>query len=183
MKLQIWDSAGQERYKALIPSYVRGASIIFIVYDISKKSTFENINTWINFIKQVNTDNSHLVLCGNKKDLTREVDTKLGEELAKKEEMSFFEVSAKTSENINKMLYTAIAELPFFEQYQIKNKNELIEELEKINKDKNDNSIYDIVRNTNNNKGGNSGNSLPVNGLSDNNNNLHNDGHKSKKCC
>ena len=97
--------------------------------------------------------------------------------------MSFFEVSAKTSENINKMLYTAIAELPFFEQYQIKNKNELIEELEKINKDKNDNSIYDIVRNTNNNKGGNSGNSLPVNGLSDNNNNLHNDGHKSKKCC
>ena len=154
----------------MIPSYVRGASIIFIVYDISKKSTFENINTWINFIKQVNTDNSHLVLCGNKKDLTREVDTKLGEELAKKEEMSFFEVSAKTSENINKMLYTAIAELPFFEQYQIKNKNELIEKIKKIKKNKNDNTIYDIVRNTNNNKGVNSGNSLTVNGLNNGNN-------------
>jgi hypothetical protein len=96
--------------------------------------------------------------------------------------MSFFEVSAKTSENINKMLYTAIAELPFFEQYQIKNKNELIEELEKLNKDKNDNSIYDIVRNTNNNKGVNSGNSLPVNGLN-NGNNVNEDGHKGKKCC
>ena len=69
LKLQIWDSAGQERYKALIPSYVRGASIVFIVYDVTNKNTFTNVITWINFIKQVNTDASYLVLCGNKIDL------------------------------------------------------------------------------------------------------------------
>ena len=52
LKLQIWDSAGQERYKSLIPSYVRGASIIFILYDVSKKNSFTNVITWINFIKE-----------------------------------------------------------------------------------------------------------------------------------
>jgi hypothetical protein len=96
--------------------------------------------------------------------------------------MSFFEVSAKTSENINKMLYSVIAELPFFDQYQIQNKNELIEELERKNKDKNDNSIYDIVRNTNNNKGNNLGSNLPVNGMTAGNN-VNETGHKSGKCC
>ena len=50
IKLQIWDSAGQERYKALIPSYVRGAAIIFIIYDISDYKTFANLENWINFM-------------------------------------------------------------------------------------------------------------------------------------
>ena len=78
LKLQIWDSAGQERYKALIPSYVRGASIVFIVYDVTNKNTFTNVITWINFIKQVNTDESYLVLCGNKIDMPRQVSTNEG---------------------------------------------------------------------------------------------------------
>ena len=114
IKLQIWDSAGQERYKALIPSYVRGASIIFIIYDISDLKSFSNIETWINFIKQVNTDESLLILCGNKNDLDRQVNYKDGFELAEKNGMMFFETSAKTNNNINLMMYTAIAQLPFF---------------------------------------------------------------------
>jgi len=72
----MWDSAGLERYRALIPSYVRGASIIFIIYDVSSKDSFSNLGTWINFIKQVNTDNSMMVLCGNKTDLGRNVISK-----------------------------------------------------------------------------------------------------------
>ena len=76
IKLQIWDSAGQERYKALIPSYVRGAAIIFIIYDISDYKTFANLESWINFIKQVNTDESLLILCGNKSDLERKIKIK-----------------------------------------------------------------------------------------------------------
>ena len=132
IKLQIWDSAGQERYKALIPSYVRGAAIIFIIYDISDNNSFVNIETWINFIKQVNTDESILILCGNKSDLDRKVNYKEGYELAQKHGMMFFETSAKTSENINLMMYTAIAELPFFSQFDI-DKNTLIDELKKLN--------------------------------------------------
>ena len=148
----MWDSAGLERYRALIPSYVRGASIIFIIYDISSKDSFNNLNTWINFIKQVNTDNSMIVLCGNKTDLERKVTTKEGQILANKEKMLFFEVSAKNGENVTKMMYSCIAELPFFEQFQEGNKDELIKELEGGNNKKTQNSIYDIVKEQDNNK-------------------------------
>ena len=142
----MWDSAGLERYRALIPSYVRGASIIFIIYDISSKDTFNNLSTWINFIKQVNTDNSMMILCGNKTDLERRITTQEGKNLANKEQMMFFEVSAKNGENVNKMMYSCIAELPFFEQFQIDNKEQLIKELEGGNNKKEQNSIYDIVK-------------------------------------
>ena len=146
----MWDSAGLERYRALIPSYVRGASIIFIIYDISSKESFDNLGTWINFIKQVNTDNSMVVLCGNKTDLERRITTHEGNDLANKEQMLFFEVSAKNGININKMMYTCIAQLPFFEQFQIKNKDDLIKELEGGNSKKEQNTIYDIVQEQNN---------------------------------
>ncbi len=142
----MWDSAGLERYRALIPSYVRGASIIFIIYDVSTKETFNNLGTWINFIKQVNTDNSMMILCGNKTDLERKVTTQEGKDLANKEQMLFFEVSAKNGENINKMMYSCITELPFFEQFQFDNKEQLIKELEGGNNKKEQNSIYDIVK-------------------------------------
>ena len=142
----MWDSAGLERYRALIPSYVRGASIIFIIYDLSSKETFNNLGTWINFIKQVNTDNSMMVLCGNKTDLERKVTTQEGKQLANGEQMLFFEVSAKNGENVNRMMYSCIAELPFFEQFQIGNKEQLIKELEGGNNKKEQNSIYDIVK-------------------------------------
>mgnify|MGYP002622030440 CR=1 FL=1 len=132
IKLQIWDSAGQERYKALIPSYVRGAAIIFIIYDLSDNNSFQNLEKWINFIKQINTDESLIILCGNKNDLERKIAYKEGYELAHNNGMMFFETSAKTGNNINLMMFTAIAELPFFSQFDI-NKNNLIEELQKIN--------------------------------------------------
>ena len=132
IKLQIWDSAGQERYKALIPSYVRGAAIIYLIYDTSDNNSFANIENWINFIKQVNTDESLLVLCGNKTDLPRKINYKDGYELAQKNNMMFFETSAKDGSNINLMMYTGISKLPFFSQFDI-DKNALIEELQKLN--------------------------------------------------
>ena len=132
IKLQMWDSAGQERYKALIPSYVRGAAIIFIVYDLSDSNSFTNLEEWINFIKQVNTDDSLLILCGNKSDKPRKIDYKDGSALAQKHGMLFFETSAKTCQNINSMMFTAISYLSFFSQFNI-DKNALIEELQKLN--------------------------------------------------
>jgi GTPase SAR1 family protein len=76
MKLMIWDSAGQERYKSLIPNYVRGASIIFLIYDICgniifyslllDKKSFNNLTDWIDFIKGIET--AMIVICGNKLD-------------------------------------------------------------------------------------------------------------------
>ena len=135
----MWDSAGLERYRALIPSYVRGAALIFIIYDISSKDSFINLQNWINFIKQVNTDNAMIVLCGNKIDLERRVTTQEGKTLANKEQMLFF------------VMYSAIAELPFFEQYNEGNKDDLVKELEGVNYKKSQNSIYDIVKEPDNN--------------------------------
>jgi len=83
IKLQIWDSAGQEKYRSLIPSYVRGAAIIFIVYDISSKvlfikitqsldkESFDNVTKWLSFIRTVKIEDAKLVLVGNKIDLER----------------------------------------------------------------------------------------------------------------
>ena len=127
VKLQIWDTAGQEKYKGLIPSYVRNASIVFVVYDISSKNSFDNIPKWINFIKSI--ESTTLVLCGNKIDLeNREVKKEEGEELAKKEDMKFFEVSAKTEENIKNMFYNVVADLPTFAENST-NKENIIKEL------------------------------------------------------
>ena len=127
VKLQMWDTAGQEKYKGLIPSYVRNSSIVFLVYDISVKTSFDNIPKWITFIRTI--ENTSLVLCGNKIDLSnREVKKEEGEELAKKEGIQFFEVSAKTDENIKNMFYSVVVELPTFSENNA-NKENLIKEL------------------------------------------------------
>ena len=131
IKLQLWDSAGQEKYKGLIPSYVRNSSIVFVVYDISSKTSFNNVSSWITFIKSI--ENTTLILCGNKIDLTtREVEKSEGEQFAQKEGISFFEVSAKTDENIKFMFYSVIADLPTFSEGAT-NKENLIKELQQEN--------------------------------------------------
>ena len=114
IKIKIWDVAGQEKYKGLIPSYIRNSSIVFIVYDVCQHSNFEDIKSWITFIKMFEI--KIVVLVGNKIDLERrEVETKEGKELAKKEGLFFVECSAKTNENIMNMFYSSIARLPIFE--------------------------------------------------------------------
>ena len=131
IKLQIWDSAGQEKYKGLIPSYVRNSSIVFVVYDISSKTSFNNVPSWISFIKSI--ENTTIILCANKTDLTtREVPKNEGEQFAQKEGIAFFEVCAKTNENIKLMFYTAIADLPTFAEGAT-NKENLIKELQEEN--------------------------------------------------
>lgn len=86
-KIQIWDSAGQEKYKGLIPSYIRNSSIVFLVYDVSKRSSFDNIINWINFVR--NIEKTIMVLCGNKIDLNREVEKTRGKNWPKLKDYYF----------------------------------------------------------------------------------------------
>jgi Ras-related protein Rab-6A len=135
IKLQVWDSAGQEKYKSIIPSYVRGSAIIFLVYDISKKETFLNLPSWISFVKSI--ESPLMILCGNKLDLgdtMRQVHLADVEKLASQENMLYFEISAKTGENMKKMIFGSISSLPFFQQYKLSN-DELLKELEGENCD------------------------------------------------
>ena len=127
IKIQIWDSAGQEKYKGLIPSYIRNSSIVFIVYDVSNKASFDNVQNWLNFVK--NIEKTTMILCGNKIDLEREVESKEGQELAEKEGIPFFECSAKTNDNIKNMFYGSIAGLPTFGVYEESERENLVKEL------------------------------------------------------
>ena len=127
IKIQIWDSAGQEKYKGLIPSYIRNSSIVFIVYDVSNRSSFDNVKNWIQFVKDI--EKTTMILCGNKIDLDRDVNTNEGEEIAKSEGILFFECSAKTNENIKNMFFSSISLLPTFGIYDESEKENLIREL------------------------------------------------------
>ena len=130
-KIQLWDSAGQEKYRSLIPSYIRGASLIILVYDLSWRESFEAIKNWLGFVNQyANRDLIKLVLVGNKLDLERKVKTEEGQKLAEKEGMILFETSAKTAEGVINMFYTSFSTIDFFDDKRKKNIDEnLINEL------------------------------------------------------
>ena len=114
IKLQIWDSAGQEKFRSLIPNYIRGSSLVFIVYDITNKKSFNNLQSWIDFVN--NIENSNIVIIGNKIDLEdkREVSLDEGKKFCEEKNYDFFEVSAKEGQNLNDMLFNSVASLPIF---------------------------------------------------------------------
>ena len=85
------------------------------------------MNNWISFVK--NIEKTTIVLCGNKIDLEREVESKEGQELAEKEGIPFFECSAKTNDNIKNMFYGSIAGLPTFGVYEESERENLVKEL------------------------------------------------------
>ena len=102
IKLQIWDTAGQERYKSITSAYYKGAKGAFVVYDISRKSTFDNVDKWINELKNNGSEDVFILLVGNKSDLNeqREISE---EEVKKKAEVyniAFCETSALKGNNI-----------------------------------------------------------------------------------
>ena len=102
IKLQIWDTAGQERFKTITSSYYKGAHGIIVVYDVTDKESFKNIDTWMNEIEKHASDNVSRILCGNKSDLddSRAVSTDEGKELADTYNIRFIESSAKDNSNV-----------------------------------------------------------------------------------
>ncbi|KAL7711581.1 Small GTPase Rab11B [Entamoeba marina] len=102
IRAQIWDTAGQERYRAITNAYYRGALGALIVYDITKKNSFESVERWLQELHD-NADKKVVqMIIANKSDLqqTREVETSEGEELAKKNNAYFFETSALDGSNV-----------------------------------------------------------------------------------
>jgi len=102
-KLQIWDTAGQDRFRNVTSSYYRGAHGVLILFDISDRNSFLNLQIWINDVNKYVTKNTKVMIVGNKRDLVnkREVSKQEAELLAKKNGMSYFETSAKESDKSN----------------------------------------------------------------------------------
>ena len=100
VKVQVWDTAGQERYRSITNAYYRGAEGILIVFDLTKKESFENIENWINEVT-VYTGKDVIMIClGNKSDLKKGIDKNLIDEFQKKTGLEIINVSAKTGDGV-----------------------------------------------------------------------------------
>ena len=103
LKLQIWDTAGQDLFHFLTINYFKGAHGIILLYDITTQSSFDNVSKWIKQIKEDASEKVVIILVGNKIDLEhkRAIPTEEGEKIAEDFGLIFFECSAKTGKNIN----------------------------------------------------------------------------------
>lgn len=105
IKLQIWDVGGEERFRFLLPTYCLGANAAFLLYDITRSQTLDNINEWVNIVRQKGGD-IPIMLVGSKIDLAeeqRKITREFGIQIAEKQKMaSFGEISSKTGQNVTK---------------------------------------------------------------------------------
>ena len=109
-RIQIWDTAGQEMFRSITRAYFKSSVCACVVYDITSKTSFENIQSWIEDCKKLSPKSIFMVLIGNKIDLEdqRKVTYEEGEEFASDNAMLFFETSAKTGDNIYKMFNESV---------------------------------------------------------------------------
>ncbi|XP_060599667.1 ras-related protein Rab-37-like isoform X2 [Ruditapes philippinarum] len=110
VKLQIWDTAGQERFRSVTHAYYRDANALLLLYDVTNKSSFDNIRAWLTEINEYAQEDVVIMLLGNKSDMASEriIKTEDGEKLAKDHGVAFMETSAKTGMNVD-LAFMAIA--------------------------------------------------------------------------
>ncbi|TMW86714.1 hypothetical protein EJD97_020973 [Solanum chilense] len=113
VKAQIWDTAGQERYRAVTSAYYRGAVGAMLVYDITKRQTFDHIPRWLEELRAHADRNIVIILIGNKTDLKdqRAVPTEDAMEFAQKEGLFFLETSALEATNVEDAFSTVLTEI------------------------------------------------------------------------
>ena len=103
VKLQIWDTAGQDRFRTITKNYYKGANGIILIYDVTNTETYDNVENWISQIKEEASPNVVIYLVGNKVDMEdkRKVSTEEGQKIADDNNLPFIETSAKSDININ----------------------------------------------------------------------------------
>ena len=113
IKAQIWDTAGQERYRAITSAYYRGAVGALLVYDISKHSTFENVERWLKELRDHAEANIVVMLVGNKSDLRhlRAVETDEAMAFAEQHNLAFIETSALDASGVDTAFQRILTEI------------------------------------------------------------------------
>ena len=127
IRLLLYDTAGQEKFKSLIPMYIRDANIIIVVYDISNKDSFIHTDHWVNETKDLKREDAIFVLVWNKIDLEdkRAVSQKEAEDFATEKGFLFHEVSAKTGDEVQE-LFNSIIFPEMAKKYKIGDEDEEI---------------------------------------------------------
>ena len=102
IKLQIWDTAGKESFRSITRSYYRGAAGCLLVYDITRRESFQHLTTWVEDVRSHSNPNMTIMLVANKTDLAakRAVTREEGEQFARDHGLLFMETSAKTGSNV-----------------------------------------------------------------------------------
>jgi Ras-related protein Rab-2A len=110
IKVQIWDTAGQENYKSITRSFYKRAHGIILMYDVTDKTSFDDLETWLKDIKDYANDGVDIALAGNQVDLAdcqdncREIPYVQAYEMKNKNNFcAFYETSAKTGQNVNEL--------------------------------------------------------------------------------
>ncbi|XP_071577556.1 ras-related protein Rab-37 isoform X2 [Temnothorax nylanderi] len=110
IKLQIWDTAGQERFRSVTHAYYRDAHALLLLYDVTNKTSYDNIRAWLSEIREHASEDVVIMLLGNKSDCgtERAVKREDGERLAQEYKVPFMETSAKTGLNVE-LAFLAVA--------------------------------------------------------------------------
>ncbi|KNA09637.1 hypothetical protein SOVF_151790 [Spinacia oleracea] len=113
VKAQIWDTAGQERYRAVTSAYYRGAVGAMLVYDITKRQTFDHVSRWLEELRSHADNNMIIMLIGNKSDLgsLRAVSIEDAKEFAEREGLFFLETSALEALNVEIAFLTILTDI------------------------------------------------------------------------
>ena len=140
VKLQIWDTAGQERFKNITASYYRGGNGVLVVYDITDRESFENLNSWLIEIEKNANKNVYKLLIGNKCDLEdkRKVSFQEGKDFAESNGMKFMETSAKTASKVQEafeLLTNEIIKASISKEKGLEKRRIALEDFERINED------------------------------------------------
>ena len=111
IKFQIWDTAGQEKFRSITPMYYRSAEIIILVYDVTRKDSFRTLEYWLKEIREKAKPNSIIAVVGNKIDKEeRQVTQECAQEYCQQQRVPYYECSAFSGEGINKIFEECIKE-------------------------------------------------------------------------
>lgn len=112
IKLQIWDTTGQERFINITNAYYRNAMLVLLVYDVTNMKSFENIKIWMHYVKEHASKDVIVMLVGNKSDKENRVVTyEMGKLLADELNIKFIETSAKENLNVNETFTMIVQQL------------------------------------------------------------------------
>jgi small GTP-binding protein len=113
IRIQIWDTAGQEAYRSITRSYYKSSTCAFIVYDITEKKTFDDVDIWLRDCRDICYKNVLIYLIGNKSDLEdkRQVTFEEGKQYAEENNLVFFETSALNGSNIEEIFIQSATDL------------------------------------------------------------------------